>query len=286
MNDVRITHLHPRELRERRDAYPVAWLPLGTIEWHGRHLPLGLDGVKAEALCVYAARRLGGVVFPAQYYGDHRGIIVEATYAPDVLEYEATFNHYEECCEELGVSAAGVGANAARDHARMAGRDHVVLLERAFWMIRAYGFTRIAAVAGHYPNVSAADVAVARFHNRQVGCRVIYGHEGILGDGGRDHAGAYETSQLMYLHPDLVRTERLAEDRPDEPTGVAGEHPRIASAERGRAIVDAFVAGCQTRLGDIPAPGVLQDPDEDGTAGNWADVLRGRGNELLETAWS
>jgi creatinine amidohydrolase len=286
MNEIRITHLHPRELRERRDAHPVAWLPLGTLEWHGRHLPLGFDGMKAEALCVYAARRLGGVVFPAQYYGDHRGMIVEATHAPDVLMYQATFNHYEECCEELGVSAAGIAANAARDHARAAGRDYVDLLERTFWMIRAYGFSRIVAVAGHYPNASAAEIAAQRFHDRQGGCRVICGHEGTLGDGGGDHAGAYETSQLMYLHPDLVRRERLAQDRPDEPTGVSRAHPRTASAERGRAIVDAFVAGCQARLADIPAPSVLQDPDEDGTAGNWVDALRGRGNELIETAWS
>jgi creatinine amidohydrolase len=286
MSEVRITHLHPRELRKRRDACPVAWLPLGTIEWHGRHLPLGFDGVKAEAICVEAAREIGGVVFPPQYYADHRGVILEAISAPDVLDFGVTFDHRVECCVELGVSVAGVAANAARDHTREAGRQHVEVLERTYWMVRAYGFSRIVAVCGHYPNVSPALAAADRFHAKQSDCRVICGHEGILGDGGGDHAGAYETSQLMYLLPDLVRRDRLADDRPDEPTGIHGEHPRQATAERGKATVEEFVAGCRAKLGEIPPSSPLRDPDEDGVGTDWVDVLRAGGHELIQSAWS
>lgn len=280
MAEVRITHLHPRELREFRDACPVAWLPLGTIEWHGRHLPLGFDGVKAEALCIEAAREIGGVVFPPQYYGDHRGIILETSRVPS---NSWTFDHGEECCRELGVSSAGVRANAHRDHARGAGRGHVELLERSYWMLRAYGFTRIVALAGHYPNATAAEVAADHFHAKQTACRVISGHEGMLGDGGGDHAGAYETSQLMYLLPGLVQIERLSGDKTDEATGIGGEHPRRASAARGREIVEAFIAGCRERLGEIPATRSIQDPDEDGMTGDW-QLIRTGGNP--ESIWS
>jgi creatinine amidohydrolase len=285
MTEVRITHLHARELRERRNTSPIAWLPLGTIEWHGRHLPLGFDGLKAEALCTHAAREIGGVVFPPAYYADHRGIIVEAVAAPGAWA-RVTFDHRSACCADLGVSVAGVATNAARDHARGGGRQHAEVLERTFWMVRAYGFSRIVAVAGHYPNARAAEVAAERFHGQQSTCRVICGHEGMLGDGGGDHAGAYETSQLMHFLPDLVKRERLVDDNPEEPIGVAGEHPRLATAERGMEIVKTFIAGCRLKLREVPPSLCLCDPDEDGLRGDWVDVLRAGGGEPPESTWT
>src|SRR5262249_3744559 len=145
--------LHPRDLRERREECPVAWIPLGTLEWHGKHLPLGLDGVVPEEACLRAAREIGGVVFPTVYYGDHRGIIVEAIAAPGAWG-DVTFDHREECCRELGVTVAGQAANAVRDHERIGpgSETFVELVERAFWMIRAYGFSRIVAAAHHGGN--------------------------------------------------------------------------------------------------------------------------------------
>src|SRR5688500_9950512 len=107
MSETRITHLHPRELVARRSEAAVAWLPLGTIEWHGHHLPLGFDGVKAEALCVRAASEVGGVVFPPQFYGDHRGVILESLYAPGVMGFPPTFDHRVECCDALGLDVEG-----------------------------------------------------------------------------------------------------------------------------------------------------------------------------------
>ncbi|MHA1255309.1 MAG: creatininase family protein, partial [Promethearchaeota archaeon] len=37
--------LTPQEFQERLLEAPIAYLPLGTLEWHGRHLPLGADGL-------------------------------------------------------------------------------------------------------------------------------------------------------------------------------------------------------------------------------------------------
>lgn len=39
-------YLRPKQMVERRDAMPVAYMGLGILEWHGLHNPLGLDGVK------------------------------------------------------------------------------------------------------------------------------------------------------------------------------------------------------------------------------------------------
>ena len=38
--EVRIDHLRPREVAERMAAGPVAWIPLGAVEYHAEHLPL------------------------------------------------------------------------------------------------------------------------------------------------------------------------------------------------------------------------------------------------------
>ena len=43
--------LRPDELAAMRDETPVAFWPLGLLEHHGWHLPVGYDGIKAERPC-------------------------------------------------------------------------------------------------------------------------------------------------------------------------------------------------------------------------------------------
>ena len=43
---------------------PVAWVPLGALEFHAQHLPFGTDGFTAQAVVERAARQVGGVVLP------------------------------------------------------------------------------------------------------------------------------------------------------------------------------------------------------------------------------
>ena len=68
LDPFKIEFLRPDELRRRIDACPVAFVPLGTLEWHGHHNPIGLDALKAHGVCLHAAKRLGGgVVLPPCY---------------------------------------------------------------------------------------------------------------------------------------------------------------------------------------------------------------------------
>src|SRR5581483_8438710 len=57
-----------------------------------------------------------------------------------------TFDHRARCCEALGISVEGVSTNAVRDEERRAHAAYVELIERTFWLMRAYGFSRIVAV--------------------------------------------------------------------------------------------------------------------------------------------
>ena len=73
LNDHRLERLLPFQIRERLAANPLVFIPLGTIEWHSEHLPVGLDALTAEGLCLRAADRAGGLVYPALHYGTGGG---------------------------------------------------------------------------------------------------------------------------------------------------------------------------------------------------------------------
>ncbi len=74
MDKVCYEQMWPREVVVARQAKPLAYLPLGTLEWHGPHNVLGLDAIKAHALCERAARVGGGLVMPPLWWGEHREI--------------------------------------------------------------------------------------------------------------------------------------------------------------------------------------------------------------------
>lgn len=65
--EVRYWMMRPHQVVERRTACPVLYIPIGTIEWHGPHNPLGADTLQAEGLAIERAGRGGGLVFPPLY---------------------------------------------------------------------------------------------------------------------------------------------------------------------------------------------------------------------------
>ena len=62
MKKVLYEELLPEECVQRIQEMPVAYLPLGTLEWHGPHMPLGADGIQSKELFVRVAEKVGGVV--------------------------------------------------------------------------------------------------------------------------------------------------------------------------------------------------------------------------------
>ena len=61
--------MRPHQIVEARQRCPTIYLPVGPLEWHGPHLPLGTDGLHAHRVAVEVARRVGGVVLPAYFLG-------------------------------------------------------------------------------------------------------------------------------------------------------------------------------------------------------------------------
>ena len=65
---VQMQFMRPGQLEKALRDFPVAYVPFGLIEWHGKHLPLGNDALKAHAILVKTAEQFGGVVYPPVYF--------------------------------------------------------------------------------------------------------------------------------------------------------------------------------------------------------------------------
>jgi len=236
--EVRWEFLHPREFAEAVAACPVCYMPLGTLERHGSHLPFGLDALKAHGLCVRAARKCGGVVLPPLHWGTHgwwaeeyrRG--VEGT--PPTNKQPAGSVYIHE----------GLLMN---------------LLHAMFREVEYAGFRVIVALTGHYPEAQVAAVKHAsQQYMAESGVRIWALHEPELSgelEVGGDHAGKWETSLMWAMHPELVKMERC----PDPETGRFLWCPPEA-LEASRELGEKTVEYIADRLGMGAAKLLLEAP--------------------------
>jgi len=77
----------------------VAVVPMGILEKHGPHLPLGTDLLDARELALRAVKKEYSIVYPEYYFGQ----IHEAKNQPGTIAYshELTWNLLQETCDEL-----------------------------------------------------------------------------------------------------------------------------------------------------------------------------------------
>ena len=60
MKKIKYEEMLPNEFIHAINETPVFFVPTGLLEWHGDHLPLGQNSLKAHGLCLEAARKLNG----------------------------------------------------------------------------------------------------------------------------------------------------------------------------------------------------------------------------------
>ena len=74
-------------------------VPIGILEKHGPHLPLGTDLIDVRQVALTASAREYAVVFPHNYFGQ----INEAKHQPGTIAYshELVWNVLQETCDEL-----------------------------------------------------------------------------------------------------------------------------------------------------------------------------------------
>lgn len=199
---MRYAELRPDQLQAAWDENPLAILPIGALEWHGPHLPLGLDGLVAESFAEMLADRSGGVLLPC--------IWTPMTTLPHKFSLQISTETFREILDQTLGGLSGAGA------------------------------TKVALVTGHYAQGHHVELyeAAIRAMNRQEGC-LVYAATPLepLGDPVLlDHAARCETSQLLAIRPALVQLGALPEGHSSRESAVLGENPRGSSAEEGRKL--------------------------------------------------
>jgi len=238
---------YQRRLREE-DA--IVLLPVGAVEQHGWHLPLGCDYMLAGEMCRRIAERVGGVVAPPLSYGYKSQIRTGGG------------NHYCGTTSLDGQTLSTVVRDVVKEIAR-------------------HGAKKIAVIDGHYENewflteglhlatreLQAADISDVKVLKMRYCERIDPATlDEVFPDGfpGLDleHAAVLETSLMLYLFPHLVHMDKLPDDGPAEfppydlyppnpdwvPPSGALSVAQGSSAEIGRRLTEESVELCVNAL--------------------------------------
>ena len=160
-------------------------IPLGIMEKHGAHLPLGTDLILAREISARAAEKEYCIVFPPYYVGQ----IFEARHQPGTMAYsnELMWKMLQETCDE----------------------------------IHRNGINKIILVNGHGGNnsflpffcqsqlASKRDYAVILFQP-DTGEETMEEIAKLKKTGPDMHAGEDESSMVIAIRPDLVHADRAA----------------------------------------------------------------------------
>ena len=233
--EVRLDRLRPSEIDAALRRAPVAWIPLGALEFHAPHLPNGTDGITGEAILVRAARRLGGVVLPWSY------LTLGTLALPWSFRYDADL--VAEALRQTLRQLPAFGVRQAVVHTGHGPLDLNHLIKRVCVEVEDEGIG-LRAMGLCYLELNAA-----------LGTGL-----GTTWPVAVDHGSTMETSWLAALEPSLVHTDRLPDDPAATIAGVYGPNPRFTvDAATGRAQVEAAAMLLADRVtaslrGDLPDP--------------------------------
>lgn len=216
-----------KEFEEAVKDKDFAFLPIGAIEQHGPHLPMGTDVIIAEHLCERLAQTTGGMLLhnlaytPSfslrRYPGTVR--VTNATFTFTVVEIANAL--YQHGIKTIYAFVAHLGAV---DACKAAERE--LLLHSQARLVRL--------VLPGYKEAIERFCVSERWHATYV------------------HAEEYETSAVLAIRPDLVDMSKAVREYPEHdpllgPTslpwdafcesGVIGD-ATVATAETGRQILD------------------------------------------------
>lgn len=210
MKKVKYEDMLPHEFEKALKKFPVAYVPVGSLEWHGRHLALGNDTIKAYGIVLKTAEKYGGVVVPPTYWGHMK--------------------HWKPGC-----------------HPGLPKKLVDQLFIAIYKGLVTVGFKVVIGVTGHDVKEQVASLQKAADAINAGGKAAGFAMaEGLLYDlpgDEMDHAAHWETSILMYLHPELVKMEKirhemLANRKGQNKAGIWGRDPRTeASRKLGEKIV-------------------------------------------------
>ena len=236
--EVRYHMMRPSQIVARRKECPIAYIPLGTIEWHGLHNPTGTDGHLAEHQANRCAQKGGGLAFPPLYYGESR--------LNGMMEAKAIDR--DKIAEKMELSSENFKAERMPFSQMEQDFNYTRLLIHILAEVESLGFSIGVFVAGHYPLIECAREAVLFFNRRDYRPdRMLawaFADYLLLKDEVKcagDHAAGWETSHMLAIHPQTVDMSALP-PKGSKLIGVGGdEHaktPWEADAEFGKEMFE------------------------------------------------
>lgn len=221
MSEVRWERMFPDQLEAALAACPVVYFPYGLCEPHGPQNAVGLDALKAHAVCCAAAQEHGGIVAPPDYWHIH----------------------------EIGLYASWAAENAGEARPWLTAMPPWMHFKNICYHLRAadaLGFHAAILLTGHYgPNWQDLKTLLAilqpHFAMRLYGLPDFEANQPGFDNDGKatgDHAGKVETSLLWALEPACVDVSRLPTAGEPGPHFAMGKTAHESNRLVGERMVD------------------------------------------------
>jgi creatinine amidohydrolase len=215
------------EAAEAAKQERVIIFPVGSVEAHGDHLPLGTDNIQPEYIALEVARKTSCLVAPPFRYG-----IVNAARnfsGSLTIQFNTLFNVAKDVLSELSRN----GFNRIIILSGHAGTSHMVALRLAAQKVIQQNGEKNGKQ--HTRIMVLSDYDFAQELTKEIA------------DSNDGHAGTIETARIMNIRPDLIKTKGISSHyemprfeislHPEKyfPTGVHGD-PTNATPEKGHKI--------------------------------------------------
>ena len=200
--EVRFEMLRPGELNEEKKRCPLVFLPVAPLEYHGPHLPVGMDPINATECALEACRRLGkGVVHPTLYWGTERE-------RPDWMLESLGFKK-DDWIVGMDFPTAIWKSHYQPEHL------FALVVAATIEMLIATGYKTIVIVNGHGAwNQLETLERLARHYSHTTAARVVWklalplevSEKNLAG-----HADLVETSLMMYYQKEMFGGAKLVD---------------------------------------------------------------------------
>jgi len=166
-------------------------IPVGILEKHGPHLPLGTDLIDCREVALRAAKQEYTIIYPAYYVGQ----IFEAKHQPGTIAYSTwmMLNLLQETCDELG-------RNGIKKIILLNGHGGNESFLRFFCQAQLSSRKEYAVYLFDPAEDSSMEEALKKLRKTTL-------------DG---HAGEEETSAMLANRPDLVHMDRAGEQNGED----------------------------------------------------------------------
>jgi creatinine amidohydrolase/Fe(II)-dependent formamide hydrolase-like protein len=212
---VKLIEMRPHQCAAAREGNWPLFLPVGTIEYHGEHLPLGMDTICVLSALDELEKRIDCVLAPPLLYGPASYVVAgpeRGTIDVDVDRFEKHVSDVLRGLLENGYGRIFIVIHHQFEGGRMMPTALACLkagmsltfekLERE----RGRGWWGATEMREYYDTLQGAEDPFNRI-------RVVpLMSPSIQRRMGYDHAGKLETSLMMACAPDLVDMDRLAGD--------------------------------------------------------------------------